>query len=86
MVTSGLSQGPRPASGSDAGTNAEHDRSRKRYKGKDCRRPGYDRGGQAGNDRSNRRVDGVHKPKPATDEIAGQNEADETGSNCDKDL
>ena len=76
MVTSGLSQGLCVAGSSQAGSNAEHDHSGKRYKGQDCRRPGYDRGSETSNDRSKRRVDGVHKPEPPADEVSGQNEAD----------
>ena len=38
------------------------------------------------NDGGHRGVDGVHKPEPAADEIAGQDEAKDAGGQSDNDL
>ena len=84
MVSRIVPEPPCPACRSNPGTDAEHNGRRKRYKGQQCCWPGYCGSGQARNDRGQWGVNRVHEPEPASDEGAGENEAENAGSNCDK--
>jgi hypothetical protein len=74
------------ARSSESGANAEHNCRGKRYKWQKDGRPGHYGSHNTRHDGGHRGVDGVHKPEPAKDEIAGQEEAKCAGSQRDNDL
>jgi hypothetical protein len=81
-----MSQGPRSTCGAQSGADAEHYRSRKRYKWQGRSRRSHSGSDTPGDDRRHWRVDRVHKPKSPAHEVMGENEAEKAGGECDNDL
>jgi hypothetical protein len=82
----GIAHRPRPARRSEPSTKAERQSSDKCDEGQDSRRPGNDCGDGSRNNGGKRRVDRVHEAKPAPNEVAGQDEADDAGGKSNKKL
>jgi len=86
VVSFMMPERPGPARSSQSGSDAEHECRRKRYKWQKYSRPSHYGSHSARHDRGHRGVDGIHKPEPAADKIAGQDEAKEARSQSDNDL
>lgn len=86
MIPRTMSQGPRSTCGAQSGADAEHDSSRKRYKGQGRSRRSHSGSDTPGDNRRHWRVDRVHKPKSPAHEAMGQDEADNAGGERDNDL
>ena len=86
MVSIMMAKHPGAACSSESSADAEHHCRGKRYKWQKYSRPGHYGSHNTRHDGGYRGVDGVHKPEPAEDEIAGQDEAQCAGSERDNDL
>jgi hypothetical protein len=86
VISFTVSECPRPARGSETGANAEHECRRKRYKWQKYGRTSHYGSHSSRHDGGHRGVNGVYEPEPATDEIAGEEEANDACSDSDNDL
>ena len=86
MVTFTMSERPGATCSSESSADAEHKCRGKRYKWQKDSRAGHYGSHRARHNRGHRGVDGVHKPEPAADKIAGQDEAKDARDQSDNDL
>jgi hypothetical protein len=86
MGVCGITHCSRPAHRSECGPQTERQRCGKGDEGEESRGPGNNRGDGARHNWRNRRVDRVHETKPAPDEAAGQNKAEQAGGKSNKKL
>ena len=86
MVSFMISKRSRAARSSEAGTDAEHECRRKRYKWQKDNRASHYGSHNTRHNGGHRGVDRVHKPEPPADETAGQDKAQEAGAESDKNL
>jgi hypothetical protein len=81
-----MSERPGAARRSESGANAEHECRGKRNEWQKNSRPSHYGSYSAGHKGGHGGVDSVHKPEPAADKIAGQEEAQRPSGQSDNDL
>ena len=86
MVPFVMSERPGAARRSESGADTEQECRGKRYKWQKNSRPSHYGSHSADHKGGHGRVDSVHKPEPAADKIAGQDEAQYPRGQHDNDL
>jgi hypothetical protein len=81
-----MSERPGAARRSESGADTEHQCRGKRNEWQKNSRPSHYGSHSAGHKWGHGGVDSVHKPEPAADKIAGQDEAQRPSGQCDNDL